>query len=58
MADEIVKPIPAGPAIGLLEDGSINIGTPEQMKVKWDQWQKEKAETDELIRSLKGRKSF
>jgi hypothetical protein len=48
-----LKPIPAGDPIGLLTDGSINIGTPEQMKPKWDEWQRKQAEIDKYVEELK-----
>lgn len=30
------KDVPAQDPIGLLEDGSISIGTPDEMRAKWD----------------------
>lgn len=40
---------PPGDAVGLLPDGKINIGTPEQMKARFEEAQAESKEATEMV---------
>lgn len=49
MVDE--KKHPPGDAVGLLPDGKINIGTPEQMRARFEEYQAESTDATEQVKA-------
>lgn len=43
------KEIPPGDAVGLLPDGGINIGPPEEMRKRFEQAQRESADAEDAL---------